>query len=91
MLGFLELILFKPGNETDIKGDGTAQKKQWLFFGMSLLSFLLLVNRNENTPTKDFSSLERENLNENILSHLLVSCMLKSFVFRYFLVFRICQ
>ena len=78
MLGFLQLILFKPGDETDIKGDGTVQKKQWLFFGLSLLSFLLSVNRNEN-------------LNEKILSHLLVSCMLKPFVFRYCPVFRICQ
>ena len=91
MLGFLQLILFKPGDETDIKGDRTVQKKQWLFFGLSLLSFLLSVNRNENVPTKDFSSLERENLNEKILSHLLVSCMLKPFVFRYCPVFRICQ
>lgn len=51
---------------------------------------LLSVNRNENVPTKSFSSLERENLDENILSHLLVRCMLKSFVFKYCPVFRIC-
>ena len=91
MLGFLQLTVFKSGNETNIKRDGAVQKKQWLFSGMSLLSFLLSVYGNENVPTKNFSSLERENLNENILSHLLVNCMLKSSVFRYSPVFRICQ
>lgn len=52
-------------------------------------NLILPVNKKENVPAQGFSSLGRETLDENILNHLPLSCMLKLFIFSYCPVFRI--
>lgn len=52
-------------------------------------NLILPVNRKENVPAQGFSRLDRENLDENTLSHPPLSCMLKLFIFSYCPVFRI--